>query len=370
VIPQTGELSKPRPAGTPGRTGLRGSGRAGRLAGAVAFGLKDREAPVVALAGFLVRGGIVVLALPAVVLPSVFGLAEVTGVRAISIAGQPTTWLLEALFVAGVGLAVWLAVAGIVGAVTDVWLVEMALETDEPRSGRLVVPGRSLVLRLVAIRAICAVPLAITLVWAAGRIFDVTYAELITPTDLAQPLPLRVLFATASVAAVVAFVWLAGETYAAIAIRREILAGGGIWRSLRGTAGEIVRRPLSTLLAVVPSYAASLFAAGLALLATATAFDWCRMAARNATPIALRLGIGSLSTNRDFRPVVFAFSAGAMALAWAAALALSGVTSAWRNAAFSIEVADALAARSPAPAGAGDRAGLGLSGAAADRSGD
>ena len=58
---------------------------------ALAFGLGDLDSVVVALAGFLLRGGIVLLALPSVVLPSVIGIAGVTGVDAFGIDGRPTT---------------------------------------------------------------------------------------------------------------------------------------------------------------------------------------------------------------------------------------------------------------------------------------
>ena len=315
---------------------------------AATFCLTDREAPVVALVGFLIRGGIVLIALPSVVLPSVIGLAGATGVDYISISGEPTQWLVEVVLAASVAAVVWLTVAGLVGSLVDVWLVEMALDARRPATrGRLPLPRMALLLRLLAIRMICLVPLAIALVWAAGQIFSATYDELTTPTNLATPLPLRVIFAATSAVTVVAAAWLVAETIAAIAIRRQIFAGHGIWRSLGGAAWQLVRRPVSTLLTVFISYATSVVAVGLALVATATAFDWCRIAARNAQPIAVTLGIGDFSTTRDFRPVAFALAAGSVALAWAAALTLSGVASAWRSAAFTHETADALPAAAP-----------------------
>ena len=346
---------------------------------AATFFLTDREAPVVALVGFLIRGGIVLIALPSVVLPSVIGIAGATGVDYISISGEPTQWLVEVVLGASVAAVVWLTVAGLVGSLVDVWLVDMALDARRPATrGRLPLPRMALLVRLLAIRMICLVPLAIALVWAAGQIFSATYDELTTPTNLATPLPLRVIFAATSAVTVVAAAWLVAETIAAIAIRRQILAGNGIWRSLGGAAWQLVRRPVSTLLTVFVSYATSVVAVGLALVATATAFDWCRIAARNTEPIAVKLGIGDFSTTRDFRPVAFALAAVAVALAWAAALVLSGVASAWRSAAFTHEVADALPAAAPdalpaaavvpATGGAPDRNGLGLPGLSGERS--
>ena len=345
-------------------------GRIGRVARALTFGLTNTEAAAAALAGFLLRGGIVVLALPGVILPSVIGIAGVTGVDAISIAGQPTPWLLTLIALA-VGVAiVWLAVASLVSSVLDVWLIQMDLDSRGGTAGRhLALPPGSLLLRIAAIRMVGLVPLAIALAWAATRIFNATYAELTTPTNLTAPLALRVVLAAGDAVAVVAVVWLATETIAAIATRREMLAGRGVLRSIGGGAAQIVRRPISTLVTVVVPYATSAVAIGLALIGTSTAFEWCRIAARNQEPIAIKLGIGDFGTVRDFRPVIFALAAVAFALAWAAALALSAVTSAWRSAAFTNEVADALAA-GHSPAGGTQLSGLGLSGAAAERSGD
>jgi hypothetical protein len=349
-----------RPAG--GRPG-----RVRRLARAAAFGLTSGPARSAALAAFLVRGGIVLLALPSLVLPSVIDVAGATGVDAITIAGQPTAWLI-ALIVGGVlaGLA-WLAVSSWLGAVTDVWLVSMALTS--PR-GRLELPDSALILRLICIRLVCMVPLLVALAWAATQIFDATYSELLTPTDLATPLPIRVVVAAAGAVAIVAAVWLVTETVAAIAVRRQVLAGGGVWRSLGGAAGEIVTRPASTLLTAVAAYASSAAAIALAVVATSVAFDWCRIAARNQSPIAIQVGIGSFSATKDFRPIAFALAVVALGLAWLAALVLSAATSAGRSAAFTSEVADALGLDSAASRQELGERRLGLSGAAPERSGD
>jgi hypothetical protein len=349
----------------------RRSGRAGRLARALTFGLTHGEASAVALAGFLLRGGIVLLALPSVVLPSVIGIAGVTGVDAISIAGQPTPWLIELIALAIVGAVVWLAAASLVGSLTDIWLIQMTLDSGgDGRQGGIPLPKMPLLLRLAAIRMICLVPLAIALSWAATRIFNATYDELTTPSNLASPLPLRVVLAAGDAVAVVTVVWLASETIAAIAVRRELLAGGGVWRSVLGAAGQMVRRPISTLLTAAISHATSAVAIGLALVGISTAFNWCRIAARNPVPIAIKLGIGDFSTTRDFRPVAFALATVAIAVAWFAALAIAAVTSAWRSAAFTNEVADALPATSSRAGGATERSGLGLSVAPGERSGD
>jgi hypothetical protein len=338
---------------------------------ALAFGLTHGEALPVALAGFLLRGGIVLLALPSVMLPSVIDIIGATGIDAIAIDGRPTLWLLGLIALAIVASAAWLAVASLAGSLADIWLVEVAMDSgrDETKR-RLALPPRPLLLRLAAIRMLCLVPLAIALAWAVTRIFNAAYYELVTPSNLAEPLLLRVVSAATDAVAVVTVVWLATETIAAIAVRREVLAGLGIWRSIGGAAWQIVRRPISTLLTALVSYATSAVAIGVALVATSIAFDWCRIAARNQDPIAIKLGIGDFSAVRDFRPVAFALAAVALALAWAAALALSAATSAWRSAVFTNEVSDALNGVPQPLGGEIQRSGLGLSGAAGERSGD
>jgi hypothetical protein len=96
------------------------------------------------------------------------------------------------------------------------------------------------------------------------------------------------------------------------------------------------------LLAVATSLAASTVVALAMFLGTATAYNWVNVATRTEKPIAETLGIGAFTTTRDFRPVVFLLAVVALAIAWLLALALSGVTSAWRSAAITHEVSAAL----------------------------
>lgn len=318
-------------------------GRFGRLRRAFAFGVAGGDASAVAAAGFLVRGGIAPLLLPAVVLPSVIDVAGRVGVSAISIAGQPTSWLLELVVLLTVGFGAWLLAANVIGACTDVWLVRAALVGASDAAAPELPFDPKLILRLIALRFICLAPIAIAVIWTGARIYSSAYTEVATPSNLATPLPLRVIAGAGDAVAVLALTWLATETVAAVAVRRQILVGRGIWLSLAGAVAEIVRRPVSTGLTLVASTAASALALAVAVAGTTTAFDWCRVAARNAQPIALRLGIGPLSTARDFRPVVLLLAVFTLVAAWVVALGLCGVAAAWRSAAWTNEVADATA---------------------------
>jgi hypothetical protein len=318
-------------------------GRLSRLRHAFAFGVADGDAALVAAAGFLVRGGILPLILPGVVLPSVIDIAGRAGVSAISIAGQPTSSLIGVLVLLALGFGLWLVASNLLGAWTDAWMVRSTLGDADERTQARLPSGPPLVLRLVAIRLVCLLPIAIALAWTAARIYSSAYTELLTPSSLATPLPLRVIAGAWDAVALLAITWLAAETLAAVAIRRQILLGRGIWSSLAGAIVQIVRRPFSTGLTLVASTAASLVAMAVAMAGTATAFEWCRIAARNAQPIALKLGFGPFTTTRDFRPVVFVLAVFTLVVVLAVALGLAGIASAWRSAAWTNEVADATA---------------------------
>ncbi len=303
----------------------------------------DRRSTPVALLGFVARGGIVLILLPSAVLPSVLGIASMTGLRAFTIAGAPTPWLVEASIVVVAVAIAWLLLAALVGSLTDAWLVAMVLRPGPPGEPvRLPLPNRGLTARLVGIRMLCLVPVGAALAWAVTRLYDATYAQLTAPNDLASPMLLRVALAAGDAVAVVVGVWLVAETTAAVAIRRQMLLGRGIWRSLAGAVEQIVRRPASTLLTVVVTHAGSALTIVASMAVTAAVFDWCRSAARAGEPIAVRLGIGELATTRDFRPLAFGAASVALVLAWGAALAISGAASAWRNAAMTYEVDDAI----------------------------
>lgn len=307
---------------------------------AVAFGLAGADTTVFALAGFLLRGGIVVLLLPSVVLPSVIGVAGATGVNAFGIDGRPTPWLFEVVAIASVGAALYLILAFVAGSLIDIWLIGAALDPESRATARpRRFPDLGVLLDLAAIRAICAVPLgAVVALWAGSRVYAAAYNELTTPTNLVTPLAVRVVLSAADAILVVGLAWLACEVLGAIAVRRLILLDTGIRRSIGGALAQLVRRPISLGATVVVSYGASLVATGFALAATATAFEWCRVAARNQQAIAVTI----VNTTRDFRPVAFILAAAGLCCAWVAALAVSGMASAWRSAALTGETAAAL----------------------------
>ena len=329
--------------------------------------MADPDTVTVALAGFLLRGGLVLLFVPGVVLPSAIGVAGAVGVDAFGIDGRPTAWFLAIAVVAAAAIALWLLVALTVGSLIDVWLIEAALDAQgHPARRSRPLPAFGTLLDLAGIRAVCILPVAAALAWASTRLYDAIYTELATPSNLATPLPIRVIQSAADAVVVVVLVWLASEVVGAIAARRSVLLGTGIVRSIWTAILQIVRRPVSSASTVIASYGASAVAIGLAMAATATTFDWCRVAARNQQPISETIGFGSFSTTRDFRPLVFLLAVIALAAAWIIAMAVSGITSSWRSAALTGETSAAVLGD---PTGTTGRA-LGLSGPRSERSGD
>jgi len=319
-----------------------GIGWLGRMRRALAFGLSGRDTVVVALAGFMLRGGIVLLAVPSAVLPSVIGLAGALGVNAFGIDGRPTTSFFELVAVISAVAASYLLLAAVIGSLIDVWLIEAALDPDgRPPSRPRPLPSIEQLLNLAGIRAVCLVPLAVALVWAGSRIYASAYNELTIPSSLGVPLAVRTVLGAVDAVAVVVVVWLLEETIGAVAVRRLVLTRCGVWRAIGGALIQLIRRPIASAATVLLSYFASALAmaAGIALI-TAT-FDWCRVAARIQQPIAMSLGIGQFSTTRDVRPVLFLLAALALGLAWVAASTLAGIASAWRSAAITGEVAEA-----------------------------
>jgi len=314
-----------------------------RTRASLAFGAMDKDVIVVALAGYLLRGGIVLLALPSVVLPSVIGIAGASGLSAFAIDGHPTGWFVQIALAAGAAFSIWLLLAFLFGSVVDFWLIEAKLSgrkhaTGEPRP----IPESHFLIDMTGIRVICLVPLAVALAWASSQLYDATYNELTTPSSLATPLVLRVLEGASGAVLVVALVWLLSEVVGAIAVRRLVLFDTGIIRSLVDTLIQLVRQPISSVATVALSFGASIAATVIALAATAAAFDWCRVIARTENPIVVWIGLGSFGTARDVRVIVFVIAALTLGIIWMASLAVSGMASAWRSAALTGETAATL----------------------------
>jgi hypothetical protein len=281
-----------------------------------------------ALVAFLLRGGWLLLALPIVVVPSTVGIATFIGPTAITPAG-PSASLVEGAMALAVAAVAWFVVGGLAAAGAEALLIvgTLADETPRPRSGTggpleaehpvgVALAGRMLLARVVA-----SLPLALAAAWGVAQAVAATYAELITPTDTATPLPVRVLRDIPEVVALFFVAWLVAETVGAIAIRRVVLFDDGVLRSIAFAVRHLVRRPLASVATILVTLVGSAVLVAPGLVVAAMSWD--------------RVGRGLTGDADAVLVVVLTFL---FVVVWVSALALAGAASAWRSVAWTLEV--------------------------------
>jgi hypothetical protein len=298
----------------------------GRLLGdAVSIALGRPWLWAIGLAGFLARGGVVLFLLPILALPSVVGVTTFVGPNAVTGAGLSARFVAIAAATGG-GLAAWLILGTVAGALADLALVRAVAGADgEPVRGGSVA-------RLVCIRLAVLLPLGLVVAWGATRLVAAGYRELTLPGDLARPFFLRVVSAVPDVVVLLLVAWLAVELVGAVAVRLAIVEDRSFVRAIGGALRSIVRRPLGALGVLVATLAGSLIVVGPGLVTASIAWDGVRRAL---------LGDGSA-------PAVL-LTVGLFVATWTAGLVLAGVAAAWRSAAWSALVVRSLRA---APGGA------------------
>jgi len=281
---------------------------------------------VLALAGFLVRGGVLLFVIATVSLPSPLVLSNIVAPLIVPLAlGH-----LDGPAVTFIGLAAVTVVTGLVGgawfgAVTEVALIREARAAmlDEglaiPSS---VAPRGWLTGRVAAAHLLAHAPTAIVLAIGSVRIASVAYLELTDPFEVTTPLILRVVIAAASPIAAIVAVWLLGEIVGGLAARRIVIRGATVLGAMRDAVGDVVRRPFAML---VPALATTLILAlDLAALLGAVAFAWSQA--------------GAHLTDGRTDPLTLMISLLALGASWIGALALTGLIDAWRSAAMTFEV--------------------------------
>jgi hypothetical protein len=200
---------------------------------------------VVALAAFLIRGGLLVVLLALVSVPSVPSLAtalappiEALVLSRLSLEGALIGTVLVSTLI---GL---LAAAGLAGAWLDIALLQAADEDDE-LDLRLTHVRPSAWLAL-GVRLAAHVPTLLALGYAVVRIVVVTYQELLSPGDSAIPLAARVAARAPDAIVLVIVTWLLGEAVGGLASRRAV-TGQAVSQALRGALRNFLeRRGLAT----------------------------------------------------------------------------------------------------------------------------
>jgi hypothetical protein len=270
------------------------------------------------LAAFLVRGGVLLVLLPILALPSIAGLAATFGQVLVGfVFGEPST---AALVLAGVlvlVVAAWLVASANVGAWLDVALAGEAADDEDLLAARPAVQ-RTVARRAATARLLAHLPTAIAIAFAAGRIIDVGYAEFVQPGDPATPILLRVVARAPEAVLALAVTTLAGEAAGGIAVR-FLLTGASVPAAIaRGYARLIRPTALATFLATN----AVLVAIGLPYwAAVATAWEHARIA----------LVDGGASPAAGFAIALFLAT-------WLGGIAILSVAIAWRATAWTAEV--------------------------------
>lgn len=296
---------------------------------------------VIALAGFLVRGGVLLFVLATVSLPSPLVVSNIVAPLIVPLALGHLDGPTLSLIALAVGtVAIWLFGGSWLAAATEVALIRDAHQAmaDEGLAARpLVPPRRWLSLRVATAHLLAHLPTVAILAVGAVRIVSVAYVELTNPFEVTTPLVLRVIVGAARPIAAILAVWLFDEILGGLAARRIVIDGASVVGGLRGAVGEMIRRPFATL---IPAVATTLLLAiDLAALLGAVAFTVAQAGAR--------------LDDAAIDPPILLLSLLALGASWIGALALTGLVDAWRSAAMTFEVGrsrfEAAAATDPAP---------------------
>jgi hypothetical protein len=215
-----------------------------------------------ALAGFLVRGGIVLVLLPIVPLPSPGQLANAFAPTIDSLAFEGLTVArLASSAVLAAAISAILAAAGLVGAWFDLALVREAAADEDLELGWQARDGS--VRRAFGLRLGAHLPTMLAIVYATVRLVQAGYDELLSPGDAAVPLAWRVIERAPDAVILLLLAWLAGEAVGGLAARR-LAAGQPARGALLEAARQLLRpRRLATLVVTTLAVGAVLVPFGL-----------------------------------------------------------------------------------------------------------
>jgi hypothetical protein len=277
---------------------------------------------VLALASFLVRGGIVLVLLPIVTVPSAVGLGNVLGPLLTDIVLGDTVAGFIMLGGATLGAAVlWLGVGGWLAAAAEAETIRLVAMDDDvaPVGAGPVVLPRWVAFRILLVRLVASLPLLVALAVGGTRIVLVSYRELTVPSGGGLPLVVRVVGSAVDAVVLIGVTWILGEVVAALAGRRVALGGAGILGSIGRAIVDVVRHPLTVLVATLVPLVALLVVLVPSAIATGAAWG------------ALRTTLAD-----DPGPLPAIASIALFIVLWLGGLVLTGLVAAWRGAVWTV----------------------------------
>lgn len=318
--------------------------RGAALTGALLATLASPATWPLALAAFLLRGGLLVVALPIVVLPTPVGLGNVLAptLTAFVFGGVSVSLviLVAALVLAGLTL---LVAGSLLAAILEAEAARIVIAHEEiapsagartreavadklsdPRMPIVARPRRVEAGRVFVVRLLAHLPLGVALAWGSVRLVEVTYRELTNPADVATPIVWRVLRASPEVVAAIFLTWTLGQVLGAIAARRVVLTKCGVFRALRDASITLLRRPL----VVLADFWLPTVALGLAIAPSAAAASSAADVVRAAM-------------NAPDDPVDLVLAVVLFVLLWIIGLILTSVVCAWRAAVWTVGFGEA-----------------------------
>jgi hypothetical protein len=322
------EEARPRPAST-----------ASTLATALLVTLTRPATWLVALAAFLIRGGIIWFLLPIISIPSPVALANTFGPPIVEFMFGGLTLGLVLLAAAGLGVIVlWLVGGGLVAATLELALIREVATDEELGAPSTAVGLDPRAWRVLVVRLVALVPFVLALVYAVARAVQTTYGELLVPSDTSLPIAWRVARGIPDAIILVAATWMLAEIVGGLAARRVSVPGASIRGALLRAVLQTLRHPIGTSVRYLISTAA--LVAVIAPTGLAVEAAWSNLTASITSP--------------DAGTVPWLAFLAFLAL-WAGGMVLTGAVCAWRHATWT--TAQVMAARGTFGGSEADRPG-------------
>ena len=301
--------------------------RGAALSGALLVTLETPQTWPMALAAFLLRGGLLLVVLPIVVLPSSVGLGNLLLPTLMTVVFQgPSVELAGLMALVLVATVAWIAAGGLVAATLEAEMTRIAARSGEAdewhrrESAPSSIPWAILVAtRILAVRVMAHVPTGLAVTWGTARLVTIAYRELTSPFDVTSPIAMRVLRGAPEVVGIIVIAWTVGEIVGGIAARRVVLGGSRVTRALREAVEAAARHPLGVLVGFwVPT-------AGLVLVVVPS-----------VVVAAAAWGAVRATTRSPGDPIGSTLAVVLFVTLWLLGLALIAVVAAWRGTVWSI----------------------------------